>query len=369
MTSSRYIFLFLAVTILSISSGFGQVKFVNEFLNIGVGARAHGMFGSVVASTQDATAAYWNPAGLTGIDAPMQVSVMHANWFGGIANYDQGTIAKRLSGGKSFAALTYIRMGVDQIPNTLNLIRPDGTVDFDRVVDFSAADYAVMGSYATTLDQAGRLSIGGNIKIIRRVIGDFGGAWGFGSDLGIRYTSNRLTLAAMFRDVTTTFNAWSFQLSEEEKTVFANTGNDIPLSSMEVALPRLILASAYRIQLNKVSILSELNLNINTDGTASGVLSTDRFAVDPSFGMEFGYNNLVFIRAGVGNIQRTLNSAVATDTSIEAQPNLGLGIRLGRLRVDYALTNIGSVSGVLVSNIFSVSLDLAERKPKAVSQG
>ena len=37
-------------------------KFVNEFLNIGVGARAHGMFGSVVASCNAGTAAYWNTA-------------------------------------------------------------------------------------------------------------------------------------------------------------------------------------------------------------------------------------------------------------------------------------------------------------------
>lgn len=349
---------------LAASVAVGQVKFVNEFLNIGVGARAHGMFGSVVASGQDASSAYWNPAGLTGIDAPMQVSVMHASWFGGIANYDHGTIAKRLDNGRSFAALTYIRMGVDQIPNTINLIRPDGTVDFDNVTEFSAADYAVMGSYARILDAAGRFSVGGNIKVIRRVLGEFGGAWGFGADLGVRYERGGLTLAVMARDITTTFNAWSFNLKEEEKEVFAATGNEIPISSTEIALPRVILAAAYKVDLKKFTALAEVNLNINTDGRQSAVLSSDRIAVDPSVGIELGYRDLVFLRGGIGNIQRVINSAAATDRSLEMQPNLGLGVTLGRLSIDYALTNIGSVSGVLVSNIFSVSLNLAERQPK-----
>lgn len=71
-------------------------KFVNEFLNIGVGARAHGMFGSVVASVNDGTAAYWNTAGLTDIENPLQINAMHAKWFGGIANYDYVSVAKNL---------------------------------------------------------------------------------------------------------------------------------------------------------------------------------------------------------------------------------------------------------------------------------
>ena len=84
-------------TILSISAHTQiDVKFVNEFLNIGVGARAHGMFGSVAASTSDITAAYWNPAALTKVNKPIQASAMHASWFGGIANYDYLGIGKNI---------------------------------------------------------------------------------------------------------------------------------------------------------------------------------------------------------------------------------------------------------------------------------
>ena len=40
-------------------------KYSNEFLNIGAGAKGLAMGGAQVATTTDATAGYWNPAGLS----------------------------------------------------------------------------------------------------------------------------------------------------------------------------------------------------------------------------------------------------------------------------------------------------------------
>ncbi|MBL7944166.1 MAG: hypothetical protein JNM00_15455, partial [Flavobacteriales bacterium] len=53
-------------------------KYVNEFLNIGVGARALGMSLSQVASVNDITSGYWNPAGLLGIRSDLEVAAMHS---------------------------------------------------------------------------------------------------------------------------------------------------------------------------------------------------------------------------------------------------------------------------------------------------
>ena len=63
-------------------------KYSNEFLNIGAGARGLAMGGAQVASAKDATAGYWNPAGLTGIKDQGSIGLMHAEYFSGIAKYD-----------------------------------------------------------------------------------------------------------------------------------------------------------------------------------------------------------------------------------------------------------------------------------------
>lgn len=343
------------------SSVFSQ-KFVNDFLNIGVGARAHGMFGAVVASSSDGNSGYWNTAGLTEIEVPLQINAMHAKWFGGIANYDNVAIAKKFKGEKkSVAAFSFIRLGVDNIPNTLNLIGPDGSVNYDRIKSFSVADYAGIFSYAQAIDNEGKFSLGGNIKIIHRTIGSFGKAWGFGTDFGARWKKKNLTIGIFARDITTTVNAWTFTLTDEEKQVLSNTGNEIPVSSTEVALPKIIAGGAYLIEKNNFSFLTELNLRITTDGTKSGILSGNKFSVDPILGLEAGYNKKVFVRMGVGNLQSVISDSNPELRVFELQPNVGMGLKLGRLRVDYALTNVGSVSGVLVSHIFSAALDFVPR--------
>ena len=63
-------------------------KYSNEFLSIGVGARAFGMSNSVIASTDDVTAGYWNPSGLVKQEDKLQLAFMHSAYLGGISNYD-----------------------------------------------------------------------------------------------------------------------------------------------------------------------------------------------------------------------------------------------------------------------------------------
>lgn len=357
--------LLTAFTILTFCQLSVAQKFVNEFLNIGVGARAHGMFGSVVAHVDDGTAGYWNVAGLTQMESSLQINAMHTNWFGGIANYDYISISKKFNGPRKAAGgFTIIRMGVDNIPNTLNLIGPDGTVNYDRISTFSTSDYAAILSYARDMNEKGNFSVGGNIKIINRSLGSFGSAWGFGADLGAQWRGDRFSFGVSARDITTTFNAWSFNISEEDKIILQQTDNDIPVSSTEITLPRFILGAAYHTKKGKISYLAEADLNISTNGTKAGVFSGNKFSIDPTIGLEVGFADRVFVRAGLGNIQSVINPNVTDQISrsLEFQPNIGIGLNLGRLNVDYALTNIGSVSGILVSHVFSVTLDFNARK-------
>ena len=102
-------------------------------------------------------------------------------------------------------------------------------------------------------------------------------------------------------------------------------------------------------------------MNFSTNGTKASVISGDNFNIDPTFGIELGYYDKVFIRAGVGNMQSIINPVNTAQRIFEVQPNVGLGLKLGRLKVDYALANIGNVSGVLVSHIFTLGLDFVPR--------
>ncbi|HPE40475.1 MAG TPA: hypothetical protein PLI77_05235, partial [Bacteroidales bacterium] len=154
-------------------------KYSNEFLSLGVGARALAMSNAMTSLTDDVNAAYWNPAGLTRLDKKYQLSLMHSEYFAGIAKYDYAGIAYKIDD-KSAVALSYLRFGVDQIMNTTDLIDNQGNVDYNRISYFSAADNAFLISYARNLGGVEGLSVGANAKVIRRTLGNFAGAWGFG---------------------------------------------------------------------------------------------------------------------------------------------------------------------------------------------
>jgi hypothetical protein len=63
--------------------------FDGQFLKIGVGARAAAMGGAFVAVSDDATALFWNAAGIARIDPEKsELSINHANWPAEI-NFDQ----------------------------------------------------------------------------------------------------------------------------------------------------------------------------------------------------------------------------------------------------------------------------------------
>jgi hypothetical protein len=330
-------------------------KYSNEFLAIGVGARGLGMSNALVTSVNDVTSGYWNPSGLMNIDGDLQVAVMHANYFANIAKYDYAAIGSRLDS-SSALGFSVIRFGVDDIPNTTELIDADGNINYDRITTFSAADYAFIFSYARKLKVPG-LRVGANAKIIYRKVGDFANAWGFGLDAGAQYDKGQWHFGLMARDITSTFNAWSVNLDEQTQAVFIQTGNELPDNSIEVTLPRLILGAARSFELNnKLGLLTELNLDFTTDGKRNVLVSANPVSMDPHFGLELNYVNTIFLRGGVGNFQYT--SPLEDTKEMTFQPNLGIGLRIKNLYLDYALTDIGDQSTALYSNVFSLKVNL-----------
>src|SRR4026209_2195375 len=210
-------------------------KYSNEFLNIGAGARGLAMGSAQVASVNDGTAGYWNPAGLVGVKDHPQLNLMHAEYFAGIGKYDYASIAFPSSNKKRTFAITGLRFAVDDIMNTLFLVEPDGSINYNNIQSFSSADYAFIFSYAQKWKESAKRNIhfGMNAKVIHRSVGKFAKAWGFGLDAGLQIFSKHWKFGVSARDITTTFNAWSFSFTEKEKQVLYLTKNEIPVKSTE----------------------------------------------------------------------------------------------------------------------------------------
>lgn len=347
-------------------------KYSNEFLNIGAGARGLGMGGAQVASTSDGNAGYWNPAGLVHVKENPVINFMHAEYFSGIGKYDYGSIAIPLNDNKRTIALSVMRFGVDDIPNTLFLVEPDGSINYNNIRTFSSADYAFIFSYAQQVKKVGDklISFGGNAKVIHRNVGSFAKAWGFGLDAGVQIHAKNWKLGVSARDVTTTFNAWTFNFTEEEKEVLYLTNNEIPVRSTEMTAPRLILGGAYNFKLAKnFNLVAEANFDLTFDGRRNTVISTNPISADPRVGLELGFKDVIFIRGGVYNFQRALADG---DTLNQKkvwiyQPSLGAGFKLKHIGIDYAFTNLANQSNPLYTHIFSLRLDLVKKaKNKSV---
>ena len=349
------------IFIITSFAGSAQIaKYSNEFLSVGVGARALSMANANVASVNDVTAGYWNPAGLLLQQSNLQVGLMHAEYFAGIAKYDFIGGSKRIDS-NSVAGISFIRFGVDNIPNTTELIDANGNIDYSRLKTFNAVDAAVLLSYARNIPKLKGVKLGGNAKIIRRKLGEFGGAWGFGIDAGAMYDYKQWRFAAMGRDITGTFNAWSYNLSDDLKQTYAITGNEIPTNSIEVTVPKLILGATRKwlTWKDQISISGELNLINTFDGKRNTVVKTKAWSMEPAFGLEAGYKGLIFLRGGIGNIQKAKNIEGTDVTTI--QPNIGVGIKYKVFALDYAMTNIGNVSTSLYSHIFTVKIDISKK--------
>jgi hypothetical protein len=131
--------------VLWIGSSYAQSiapKYSNEFMNIGIGARALAMGGAQVSSVRDVTAAYWNPAGLLGIKHQNEFSLMHAEYFAGIAKFDYAGFSTNIQEDNQIA-ISLIRFGVDDIPDTRFLYDANGALNYNNIQFFNAADYAL----------------------------------------------------------------------------------------------------------------------------------------------------------------------------------------------------------------------------------
>lgn len=331
-----------ASVLLGISSGSaGETvigKYAGEFLSLGVGGRSLGMGGASVALVEDVTAGYWNPAGLSHIMYP-QFSLMHEEHFGSVANYDYAAVAIPF-GSSASLGLSVIRLGVDDIPNTVNAgvdINGNPTTDFNqftridpnKVTYFNAADWAFFLTYSKR--ESEDFSYGANIKFIRHDLGA-DGATGIGFDVGAWYSPmERLFLGANLQDVTTTLLAW-------------DTGRN------ELIAPTLKIGSAYSLDVPGGRFVPAVDFDVRFEGRKfASVAHIGPVSIDPHLGGEYQFKSLVALRIGYSDIK---------------QLTLGAGVHLPKLNIDYSFVKFDAQDQLGNSHRISILFTLENEKFK-----
>jgi len=307
----RYFLLAGMIHLPAIANAQSVAKYSNEFLSIGVGSRALGMGGAFTALSDDISAAYWNPAGLSSIVHPGLI-LMHASNFSGIVNYDYAGFGMPLSDHNTFA-ISIIRLGIDDIPIT-DIPDPERNPDYDNrpfVVSYiNNSEYALFFSYAKQKGE--RFSYGGNVKLLQKGVGDFS-AFGLGFDIGFMYNpDNALRLGMNITDVTSTLVVWNTDAGTKE-----------------LALPTVKLGAALDLEFPIGRILPALAVDTRFEGREYAAdASVGEISFNFRMGFEYTYHDRIALRAGVDDI---------------GQPTVGTGFFWQRFNFDYSFGSFNNI--------------------------
>ncbi len=173
------------------------------FLMISPNSRSSGMGEGGTGIADDASAIFWNPAGL-GFQTGGEISVTHANWLPqfGLSDlfYDYFNIKQELPeyGGTLGASVTYLNLG--------EFIRTSET-DPTEIGRFKGFEFAVTIGFGTAISED--FAIGTNLRYINSSLSPFGTAQEKGSgvantfsfDVGMLYKPKSLVVPLVDEDI------------------------------------------------------------------------------------------------------------------------------------------------------------------------
>lgn len=270
-----------------------------QFLKIGIGARAVSMGSAFVAVADDATAVYWNPAGIARIDKNM-ASINHLAWLADI-NLTQATYVFHTGWFPGTIALNARSVYMPEEP-IRTVFHPEGGVG-----SFDAGDLAVGLTYARSLTD--KFSFGITANYLQSTLADYSAdavTFDFGTLYNTGYRSLRIGMA------------------------IANIG-----STMEWIEDNVKMPMTFRVG---------MSMNLYESGSHIFLMAGD-FSHPPdnaeraTWGSEYGFKEFLYLRGGYH-----FNYDLETYSA-------GLGFKLAaslnsEARVDYAYTDMSEMPGV-----------------------
>jgi len=263
-----------------------------QFLKIGVG-RGAAMGEAFVAVADDASATYWNPSGL-GHLGKREFSLQHNEWIADI-KHDYLSVILPMGGfgtlGISLTALTMGSMEVLTVDDPNTSVREDtGTGTY-----FNASDFAVGFSFGRMFTD--RLAAGVTIKAVQELIWDMS-AGGIAADFGIHYNTGfkGLRIAASMSNFGGDINFSGRQLDRSMEPNFYDEENPIDYENIPASLKTtpfpLPLVFRFGLAFNPIEnegsrLTVALDLNHPNDNYET-----------INLGLEYGYLNTLFLRAG-----------------------------------------------------------------------
>lgn len=337
------------------AQGFETVKYGGDFLSVGGGARALGMGSAHVSIADDVTAGYWNPAGLTLVDN-LELAYMHSERFAGIVAYDYGAAAFPVKNSEDVLAISFFRQGVDGIKNTLHAWdsqnnRPRSNPD-DYFTEFSAADIAVFVTYASPVNKS--LSWGASAKVLNSRLGPFANAWGYSLDIGALYSLANFNIGINLMDITTMMKLWTVN-QDELKELADSFQDEIPEGVNERVPPTVKFGVSQFFEFGNFTLLAAADTDFRFEGRQAYYINLGDASIEPHIGSELGYQNLLFLRAGITDFNTD------PDGSFYVSPTLGAGLRVGSVYLDYGFASFAGISSDLgFTHRLSLKVDLGK---------
>ncbi len=258
-------------------------KYAGDPFSLGVGARGLAMGGATIAGPYDATAAYWNPAGLVDLHGH-NVAAMHAETFGSLLNHDFLSYARHHDNGTSRitawgAYLYYLGGGGIKV----TAVDP-GTNRYFVLNEESHADVLLAASIAGRLNT--KLDFGATAKIIHRDIGTESGK-GLTVDFGLRWRWRPwVNVGLMVTDATSGFIRYSGKTFDQG----AHTESIYP-----TVKPGLLISHGWRDFTGRMAVSGDIKFE-NLDQAAQYYAGS--FSLDSHWGWEIGWREMVFGRFG-----------------------------------------------------------------------